>query len=207
MMRSYQESAQEKPLPTGELLVPPDLLLVPFSLTVEELEPPQAVAHLRPLLRSVEERIAGLGARLIVRNLHTTSFHGDGKSISAGPRTALSGVVELTLPEGGAMERAMRAATLDGYLRALTIEGRKQRPAVTAAIGASSIRVRDPEAHRGELVSRWQERARQVIEAARAAGASLEAWKLEAPGAVEQEALSLEQVKLTLAIRGGASFG
>lgn len=200
-MRSYHEAPQEKPLPTGELTVRPDLLVVPFSLTVEELEPPQAVPHLRPLLRAVEDRIATLGARLVVRNIHTNIFSGEGKGISGAPRTALSGVVELALPDGGAMDRAMRVATLDGYLRALTVEGRKQRPAVTAAVGVPSILVRDPEAHRAELVARWQERSRQVIEAAKAAGAPLEPWRLEAPGPVVQEALSLEQVLLTLPIK------
>lgn len=196
-LRSYADNPPSALVPTG-LVVRPDHAVVPFSLTIEDLDPARAVAAMRTLLSVVDERIASHSARVLVRGVrapHSEAKIGDGTT-----RTSLDGVVELDLPQAPPIDRALVLASLLGQLRALIGEGRRQKPAVAAAIGDPVALVRDPERHRGELVARWGKRLREIVDAATAAGATLAPLPPSSPGAVQQHPRSLEQVELSLEI-------
>ncbi len=185
----------------GDLVARPDHALIPFSLTLDDLDPARAVAAARPLLAAVDERLSKLSARLLVRGLRTS--HSEAKIGDPAVRTSLDGVVEVDLPQGSPVDRALHLATLIGHLRALATEGRKQKPPLQVSIGQPVALLRDPEKHRGELVARWGQRLREVVEAATAARAPLAPLPLASPGAVRQTPRSLEQVELSLEIRPG----
>jgi hypothetical protein len=113
----------------------------------------------------------------------------------------VDGVVEVDLPLVAPVERALRVAAVLGALRALVIEGRKQRPPVSAAVGSFVAQVREPESYRAELLARWREQLQGVVEAASAAGAALAPLRLAEPGPVHQSPLSLEQIELSLTLQ------
>lgn len=186
---------------SADLVARPDHALIPFSLSLDDLDPARAVAAARPLLAAVDERLSKLSARLLVRGLRTS--HGEAKIGDPAVRTALDGVVDVDLPQGSPVDRALHLATLISHLRALAAEGRKQKPPLLVSIGQPTALLRDPEKHRGELVARWGRRLREAVEATSAAGASLAPLALVSPGAVRQTPQSLEQVELTLEIWQG----
>ena len=197
-LRSNHEEPSGGPLPTGTLIVRPDHVIFPFSLAVEELEPARAVAVLGAMLAAVDGRLGPLSARVLLRGLRPTSFHGEGKTLEGSSRTALEGVIDMDLPPAPPADRALRVATMLGHLRALVVEGRKQRPPVVAAVGGYTAELRDPEKYRGDLVNRWKDRLREAVEAATAAGAPIAPLRIAALGPVRQRHLSLEQVELRI---------
>lgn len=176
----------------------PDHALVPFSLTVDEVDPARSVALMNTTLATIDDQLRKLSARVVVRGLRPHAFRGEGKSLDSAPRTTLEGVIDIDLPATTPADRSLRLATLLGHLRTLVAEGRKQKPPVSASVGGFTAQLREPEQFRGELLARWRGRLKELVDAASAAGAPLAPLRLSPPGSVTQKPLSLEQVELRL---------
>lgn len=204
MNSSHPPDLARDPRPHAGLIARPDHVQVPFALTVDEVDPARSVALMSTLLTAIDDQLRGLSARVVLRGLRPHAFRGEGKSLDGAARTTLDGFIDLDLPMTTPAERSLRLATLLGHLRTLVAEGRKQKPPITAAVGGFSAQLREPEKFRTELLNRWKDRLKELVDATSAAGAPLAPLRLSPPGAVTQKPLSLEQVELVLDLPAGA---
>lgn len=76
----------------------------------------------------------------------------------------------------------------------------KANAGLRASFGAPLAQVRDPEAHRDELMKRWVERARGFMSQAQSPEAPLRLVGCAPPGAVTQQPVSVDEVVLSLAV-------
>jgi hypothetical protein len=77
----------------------------------------------------------------------------------------------------------------------------EDQPQLESAFGAPEVKVRNPDAYRGELVKRWIERARAFAKLAESEKTPLHLVNCEPPQAISQTHLSIEQVGLTLPVQ------
>lgn len=184
------------PLPRATLLVRPQLCLFQLSLGVE-VELSAALPAIRRAAARLDELLPATQASLHLEDLGFTQG-ATSKSYAAEGATRLEGTLTLPFAEGeGFWERAQRVAQLDELLRALVVEGKKQKPALEVRRALPSYAVLDAEAYRATLLG-------QALQRARALGNTVTLHQLKWSEPVQQRSLGLEQVELTLDLAGHA---
>jgi hypothetical protein len=97
-------------------------------------------------------------------------------------------------------DRVQKLTHVDDLLRALVLEGKKQKPALEVRRDLPVFVVADPEVFRAQLVAQLHERARSL--SGGAPSVMLKDLRFDRP--VSQRSLTLEEVELSLAVEGVA---
>lgn len=192
--KSYGEHRAQTATPTVTLVERPEQALFHLSVSVETDSASAALPLLKRAATRLEELLPPLGARLTVTDfdLPTTA----GKTASLVSRLDSF----LTLPfvkDAPFWDRAAKLAQVDGLLRALVLEGKKQKPALEVRCDLPVFVVAEPELRRATLVTRLHERARSL-------GHDVVVKELRFDRPVEQRSVGLEEVQLFLAVEGVA---
>ena len=194
MSKSYGEHRSQTATPTVTLTERPEQALFHLSVSVETETSSTALPLLKRSALRLEELLPPLGARLTVTDFDLPTEAGKSGTSSCRLHAFL------TLPFGKDApfwERAQKLAQVDDLLRALVIEGKKQKPALEVRRDLPAFVVADPELRRAALITRLHERARSLGH-----DVSLKELRFDRP--VEQRSVSLEEVQLSLSIEGGA---
>ena len=196
----------------GALVVRPDLACVPFVLRVEMTDPKAALDLLEKTTLTIKERFGaatGGAATTAMLGANTTAKGEYSKVKEDKPPpphflVTVDGAVEVPLAaEAGYWARARLVASLVEASRkfdAAVPSAGEGAPELEVAFGSPEIKLRDPEAHRPELVKRWVERARAFARVAESERAPLHLVSCEPPSAITQTHISLEQVGLALPV-------
>lgn len=192
--KSYGEHRAQTATPTVTLVERPDQALFHLSVSVETDSASAALPLLKRAATRLEELLPPLGARLTVTDFDLPN--------AAGKTASLVSRLDafLTLPfvkDAPFWDRAAKLAQVDGLLRALVLEGQKQKPALEVRSDLPVFVVAEPELRRATLVTRLHERARSL-------GHDVVVKELRFDRPVEQRSVSLEEVQLFLAVEGVA---
>lgn len=198
-------SSYDEPAPTVEavaegLTVRPDVLRLPFSFRQEAdaLEP--AVPKLKAAVEHYTRGVAEAAKAEVAVKLKDLSLE-SGK-IRARSDARVQGVLEVNLP--ATLDFWGRSALVAGLMKvgdqeAAAVE--KADGGLRASFGLPEAQVREPEAHRAELMKRWVERARAFMALAQSDKESpLLITDCEPPGAVKQQEVSVDAVVVSLAV-------
>lgn len=194
MSKSYGDHRGQTPTPTVSLTERPEQALFHLCVSVEAESASAGLPLLRRLVTRLDELLPPLGVKLTVTDFDLPSAAGKASELTSQLHAFL------TLPfakETPFWERAQKLAQVDGLLRALVLEGKKQKPPLVMHFDLPVFVVADPELRRAALVSRLQERARSLGQ-----DVTLKELRFDRP--VEQRPVSLEEVQLTLAVEGVA---
>lgn len=192
--KSYSDHRAQTATPSVTLAERPEQALFHLAVSVETESASAAIPLLKRAVTRLEELLPPLGARLTVTDFDLPVATGK----TAGAVSQLHAF--LTLPfvkDAPFWDRAAKLAQVDGLLRALVLEGKKQKPALDVRSDLPVFVVADPEQRRPALVSRLHERARSL-------GHDVTLKELRFDRAVEQRSVSLEEVQLSLAVEGVA---
>ncbi len=202
-MKSHDELAARREARTQGLAVRPDVLITRFAARVAEVDPDRAVLVLKAaceiLLRRMRELQPTTALRMTALDI--------GRDAGAKSRDDLSTRVDAELempltPEMDWWNRAQLGAAVCVLSRTLAGEARKQKPVIEVMFQQPVALVRDPERHRPEVLRRWVERARELAAAAQSERAPLYVVACDPPGDVAQHPVSVDEVRLTLDLRG-----
>ncbi|WP_257452964.1 hypothetical protein [Archangium lipolyticum] len=184
--------------------VRPDVLVVRFSVSQETGSLEQAL----PVLKAAVDRYVRAAAeatksevvpRLAGFGVQETGY---GRKISSDSSTryaVVHGSLEVALPATlDFWGRSALAAKLHELSRTTASEAEKQK--LFASFVGPVPALRDPESHRAELLELWVKRTRAFAATAQAESAPLAPVECTPPGAVQQRAVSLEEVALTLPV-------
>lgn len=201
--KSYGDHRAQTATPSVTLAERPEQALFHLAVSVETESASAAIPLLKRAVTRLEELLPPLGARLTV-----TDF--DLPAATGKTATAVSALhAFLTLPflkDAPFWDRAAKLAQVDGLLRALVLEGKKEKPALEVRSDLPVFVVADPEQRRPALVSRLHERARSLGHDVTLKELRFERRTRASRGdrAVEQRSVSLEEVQLSLAVDGVA---
>lgn len=195
----------------GELVVRPDLVCVPFVLRAEAADAKLGLAVLEKASATIDARFGAAtsgAAKMKMLGVNVSAFsRGKLSSDNGKPRfvVTVDGAIETPLAaeadywaRGELVAALVTASHEKGPLVPLAGEG---QPEIESAFGAPEIKLRDPEAHRAELVKRWVERTRTFARAAESQGAPLDLVSCEPPSAIAQNPISVEQLGLSLGLQ------
>jgi hypothetical protein len=188
--KSYGEHRGQTATPTVTLSERPEQALFHLAVSVEADTASAAILLLKRALTRFEELLPPLGARLAVTDFDLPPAAGKASQLHA----------LLTVPfvkDSPFWERAHKLAQVDGLLRALVLEGKKQKPVLEVTSDFPVFVVADPEVRRAALVNRLHERARSL-------GHDVMLKELRFDRPVEQRSVGLEEVQLSLAVEGVA---
>ena len=190
-----------QPLTGAEVVARPDALQLQLTLIRVDKDPEAA-------LQSLEEEAAKVQAALgEVRGQKTaltwTASHvsvvTDDKGRNPTPQVSLTAVVELALPaEADLLQRARWQVSMIKARDALVEGHADARKGVQIQAGNLQVVVSAPDEHRPALLARWAKQAQEFVSAAQTPGTPLAVVDCKAPGAIYQQFLSLDAVKLTL---------
>lgn len=196
----------------GELVVRPDLVCVPFVLRLEGAEAKATLASLEKASEAVQARFSAATkgqSTMKMLGVNVRKF-ATGKAKTAENDEPLQfvitvdGSVEVPLGDGNYWDRARLLSSLveaSHDSKPLIPPAPEEQPQLDAAFGAPEVKVRDPEAHRAELVKRWVERTRTFAKAAESEKAQLNVVNCDPPNAIAQNVISVEQVGLSLSVQ------
>lgn len=192
--KSYGEHRAQTATPTVTLTERPEQALFHLVVSVETESASTAIPLLRRAATRLDELLPPLGAHLTVTGFDLPADSGKSTSATSSVQAFL------TLPflkDAPFWDRAQKLAQVDGLLRALVLEGKKQKPALEVRSDLPVFVVADPEVRRAGLVSRLHERARSL-------GHDVTLKELRFDRPVEQRSVSLEEVELCLSVEGVA---
>ncbi len=212
---SFEPSYRSQPSAPGvvrvdaDLVVRPDLVCVPFSVTADDVD---ALAA----LLAAQQQVALLGAAGTVRvddiatelapskkSEHRNSGHARG-------RVVVRGVVEAALPDGDAFARGAVVARVTSALWSFSHPAEADEQArrkgvgaddeiqVVVAVGAAEPGLRDTEQHRQKLLDGWAARVSAMQQSI--GGGGIELTGCQAPPAVRITGGTMERVGLQLPI-------
>lgn len=191
----------------GDLIVRPDQLVFGFALRESGADPQKALAAAEAAVAALRQRLdqATSGAAAVRMCGTTITPVHRGKAADSEPAeaaVAVDGVVEVPLP--ASLDYWGRSRLLAGIARVteeVTAAAKDDKDDLRGAtFEQPRATLKDPEAHRAELSGRWIRRARAFAEAAQAAAAPLYLVDCAPPGEIEQRAISLEEIGLSLAV-------
>ena len=194
MMKSYGDHRAQTPTPAVTLTERPEQAVFHLSVSVEIDSASAALPLLKRSVTRLEDLLPPLGARLSVTHFELPSAAGKSSELVSRLHAFL------TVPfakETPFWDRAQKLAQVDGLLRALVLEGRKQKPPLEVRSDLPVFVVADPERRRPALIARLQERARSL-------GHDVMLKELRFDRPVEQRSVSLDEVQLSLAVEGVA---
>jgi len=188
-------------LPLG-LAVRPDVLVTLFAARVSEVDPDRAVLVLRAASEVLTRRMRDVHAAASLR-MTGLDFGRDASKSRDDLQTRVEGALELPLaPELDWWARAQLAAQVTVLARTLAGEARKQKPVIDISFQQPAALVREPERHRAEVLRRWVARCNELAAAAQGERFPLQVTACEPPGEVVQTAVSVEEVRLSMALDG-----
>ena len=198
---SHGQYWHRQPLTGAEIVVRPDALQLQLTLMRIDKDPELA-------LQTLEEAAAKVQAALgEVRGQKTaltwTASHvgvwTDDKGRNATPQVSLTAVVELALPpEADLLQRARWQVSMIKARDSLVEAYPDAKKGVQIQAGNLQVVVSAPDEHRPALLQRWAKQAQEFVTAAQTPGTPLAVVDCKAPGAIYQQFLSLDAVKLTM---------
>jgi hypothetical protein len=196
-MEAYSPSPARPRPPSAGLLFSPEYVSIAFALAILDKEPGPAVVAARAAVAAIGSRLSTIapGVSLVV---HDVALPAERSGKTGSEPLRVEGAVEVDLPAGDVWERATRVAQVTSLLRGLAGDGRKAP--FTCSFAAPVALVRDPERYRGEILSAWSTRTKELAAAAKEAGLTVAPLDAATPGPVVQHPLSLDQVELRLAL-------
>jgi hypothetical protein len=199
MSFSYAETSTQTPTPAVKVVTRPDSAHFSLSVRVTAESATASIPLLRRAAQRLEDLLPPLGASLQVRDF---DWYVSNSKLSSSSGTQLQATLVLPLAKDASFwDRAQKVAQTDDLLRALSAEGKRQKPALEVHTGTPAFVVADPEAHRSELVQLLLRRARSL-----SPEGELLLRQLHFERAVTQRSLSLEEVELSLPLDGVAEF-
>lgn len=191
------ESIPTTPVVEG-MKVRPDVLTVSFAFRQESEGLEQALPALKAAVDGYKRATAEAAKAEV-----TVRMQGIGlESGKVRSNDALAhGVLEVPLPESlDFWGRASLAATLVRVGNKEDAAAEKANAGLRATFGFPVAQVRDPEARRAELMTRWVERTRAFMSLAQSERAPLQVIGCEPPGEVQQHPVSVDEVVLSLPV-------
>lgn len=185
------------------LVVRPDLLCVPFVVSVVDFDPEKSVAKAQAISTTIGQRFASVaaGGTVRMRGSAVAPTYGFGKSAKSDPPAwALTADGVFEVPLAATLDYWARTRLVAAIVAAAKTETAAAGEGVKLAFEAPQLRVADPEAHRARLTKAWVERTRSFAETAQTPGATLAIVDCAAPGDITQRSISTEEVALTLAV-------
>lgn len=195
----------------GDLVVRPDLVCVPFVLRLEGTDVKAVLASLEKAAQVVQERFAAATGGQAT----TTMLGANVSSIGSGRKAKDDAPVKYVVTVDGSVEVPLaneanywaRTRVLTSLVEAsndpkpLLPPPPEDQPQLDAAFGAPEVKLRNPEAHRAELIKRWVERTRAFARTTESEKAPLNVVSCEPPQGISQTHISIEQVGLTLPVQ------
>ncbi|MBI2393926.1 MAG: hypothetical protein HYV09_30425 [Deltaproteobacteria bacterium] len=185
------------------IVVRPDLLCVPFVVSVIDLDPEKSVAKAQGTSTAIGQRFASIagGGTVRMRGLAVAPSYGFGKSAKGDPPAwALTADGVFEVPLAANLDYWARTRLVAALVAAAKNETTAAAEGVRLAFEAPQLRVADPEAHRAKLTKQWVERTRSFAETVQTPGAALAVVDCAAPGDITQRSISTEEVALTLTV-------
>jgi len=200
MSKSYGgEHRAQTPVPAVSTIARPDQAHFHVQVAVETDSAAAAIPLLRRAAQRLEELLPQVGAKLTVTDFDLPAEAG---KLAGGTPSRLHATLVVPLAkEASFWDRAQKLSQVDDLLRALVLEGKKQKPALEVRRDLPVFVVADPEAFRAQLVAQLHERARSL-----AGGAAVTFTDLRFERAVSQRPLGLEEVELSLHVEGVAEL-
>jgi hypothetical protein len=194
----------------ASVVVRPDVVVVSFAVRAIADEPDAALAVLEHALRAtVLPPFAELGS-VKVRMRGTQVEHAARKERKkaksevedrAAYAVSLQGALEYALaPAQDYWERARLVTRIDGLRDRIERASHAEASPFEASIEPPHAGVRDPEAQRAELLSRWIAKRKQFAREAKSADLAVAIDACRPPAEIAVRVLSLEEVELTLPI-------
>lgn len=189
------------PLAGAELVVRPDALQLQLTLIRVDKDPEAALQAIEDAAAKVQTALGEVRGQKTA--LTWTASHvgvvTDDKGRNPTPQVSLTGVVELALPaEADLLQRARWQVTLLKARDALVDAYGDARKGVQVSAGNLQAIVSTPDEHRPALLQRWTKQVQEFVAAAQTPGTPLAVVDCKAPGAIFQQSLSLDAVKLAL---------
>jgi hypothetical protein len=203
------ESAAAAPparAPTNDFVVRPDTLEITFAVTERGSDAQKVLEDLRARVEKITTQIkqaAGPGATATMC----------GASTSAAPRGKAAGdePLELTVRVEGSIgiplvpaqdywARSQLVAAVARATREITSADKSAEPRVDIAFSDLRPLVKNTEAYRAKLLSRWAEKVRDLTQAVGSEKAPLAIVECTPPGDVTQAVVSLEEIALSLPV-------
>jgi len=201
---SYRDKAATTPGvpalgPSADLVVRPDLMVVSFSFwkTAASTDGvlPTLKATVDQYVRSVVDATkAEVAVKMRGFQVQYVSWEDD----RPGRQLSVHGNLEVTLPP--TLDYWARSELMAALVRvADQTQVAAEKAGFKSSVGLPSVMVKDPEAHRAELMKRWVDQSRAF--AATVQGERpLQLTGCTLPGAVEQQVVTQEEVVLKLAM-------
>ena len=192
--KSYGDHRAQTATPTVTLSERPEQALFHLVVSVETESASTSLPLLKRSVTRLEDLLPPLGAKLTVTDYDLPAALGKSSELVSQIHALL------TLPfakDSSLWDRAQKLAQVDGLLRALVLEGKKQKPSLEVRFDLPVFVVEDPELRRAALITRLHERARSL-------GHDVTLKELRFDRPVEQRGISLEEVQLSLAVEGVA---
>ncbi len=205
-MKLYSQVRPETAVPSVRLKVRPDHALFSLTLSVQGLAAHPALTLLSTYTASLQQQLTRAIADVTLKTVDfeppaIAGLLGKNADESAA-RLSLTLSVPLST-SADPMARAQRVALIDDVLRALVLEARKSKPAVTLTRGTPTYLVGD-EARalaRQKLMAQWLERVNQL-----AAVASVTIENVAPAVEVVQHPMTMEEVEMVFEPGGLARF-
>lgn len=192
----YSQARTETAVPSTREKLRPDHALFAVSLSVADLSAGPSLTVLRQWLKRLEEAAPRVAPGTLVQPRDFDSPSIPGLLSRSSEDTAARLGVHVTVPldtKASFLERAERVAAVDDALRALVLDGRKSKPAVTVTRALPAFLVSEDARRnsRNTLLALWNARVEQL-----AALGRVEVEKVLPSVEVVQVGVSMEEVEL-----------
>ncbi len=194
---------QRTPLTSAEVVVRPDTLQLQVTLIRVDRDPEAALTAIEEVAVKVQQALGDLKGQKTSLSWtgSQVSVWTDDKGRSPTPQVSLTAIVELPMPaEADLLQRARWQVAMVKARDALVEAYPDARKGVQILCGTPQAVVSAPDEHRPALVQRWAKQMQEFVAAAQTPGVPLAVVDCQPPGAIQQQHLSLDGVKLTLAV-------
>ncbi|MBS2032504.1 MAG: hypothetical protein JST54_31820 [Deltaproteobacteria bacterium] len=200
--RSYESEPQvQTRLPVvADVVAKPDALLLTFTVRAENPDPERALYTCHVAFDEVSKRLSAAlpGAQLKAENFGAQAAGWRKSTGSESLSVSVEGDVTVPLPDSDFWTRANVVAQLHKIADELAINARNNNTGYTLGFSQPTPRLRDPEKFRAELEKKLTMRAKDFAAAASTPGHTLMPASCTVPGAVNQQAISQEEVALSI---------
>jgi hypothetical protein len=185
--------------PSADKVVRPDLMVVSFSFW----KTAATTEGMLPTLKSTVDQyvravVDATKAEVAVKMRGFQVNHVTWEDDKPGRQLSVHGNLEVTLPptmDYWARSELMAALSREADQTQLVAD----KAGIKSSVSLPVVMLKDPEAHRAELMKRWVEQSRAFAAAAQGER-PLQLASCALPGAVEQQVVTLEEVVLKLAM-------
>jgi len=200
-VRSYESEPQvQTRLPVvADVVARPDALYLTFTVRSENPDPERALYTCHVAFDEISKRLTAAfpGTQLKTGNFSAQAA-GWRKSSAEALSVTVEGDIVVPLPDADFWARANVVASLHKVADELALQARTNNAGYTIGFSQPIARLRDPEKFRAELEKKLTARAKDFAAVASAPGHTLVPASCSIPGAVSQQAVSQEEVALSL---------